>query len=115
MKEVTMTPELIADMTVDAFIKSCETNNVGMIKLMGDLCGMGIVNIQATFAQVHDMAMKKYSGRNVEVGKEEDFAQLIQLVANLGVKIGELNLKQNIAVMYYSRKTPDCFKKEDMN
>jgi len=112
-REVALTPALIADMEMDAFMKTCVGANVSIVKIIADLCELAQVQLNVVYEKTHDLTMTYYDGRNTSQEGEE-FSSLIQNLTSLGAKMGELQSKRQVALFYFDFKTPDCFKNKEV-
>ena len=114
-KEVTLTPEFVADMGIKEFIDSCEKNNVTLIKVMMDLSEMAMSSLQQVYAANYTTLMNRYTSKSVVASDVSDVGKLVQVVTTIGAKMGDLQAKRDIASSYLYKKTPDCFKEGKLN
>lgn len=108
-KSTELTPELIADMDAGAFIETCKISNVTTLKIIADVCLSAMAELNTMYAGMHKLSSEMYGGRNV-TNEPKEFSDVLQGLTSVGVKLGELQFKKEIAEYFFVAKTPDCFK-----
>jgi hypothetical protein len=110
MKNETMTPALIADMSMFAFIQTCNEGNMTVLNIMLKMIDIAQAELQVMYNNVVELTMEKYSGRGVS-SSDGEFSSLLQQIASMGATFGTLNVKREYASALYTSRTPDCFAK----